>query len=75
MATTRNDQESQIKITIVTGKKEDGTNYTKTRSWLHLNPDATDDQAYEFATKLGNLQTYSVDSYQRVDSAELAPAE
>lgn len=76
MATTvRNNQTSQLKILVVTGKKEDGSDYTKTRSWLHLNPDATDAQAYELCQKLGALQEYTISEYQRVDSAELAPSE
>lgn len=75
MATVRNDKTTSLKIVVVTGKKEDGSDKTATRTIAKINPDLTDDQVYSLAVKIGGLQEYTVNSYSRVDSGELAPEE
>lgn len=75
MATVRSEKTTSLKIVVIIGKKDDGSNKTATRTIAKINPDLTDDQAFSLAQKIAGLQSFDVEHYSRVDSGELSAGE
>lgn len=75
MATVLNDKKTKLKIVVVTGKKEDGSDRTAERVFNNANPEVTNDDMYNIATQIGAMQEYTVEKYVRIDEGELAPEE
>lgn len=75
MAAVLNDKKTKLKIVVVTGKKEDGSDRTAERVFNNANPEVTNDDMYNIATQIGTMQEYPVEKYVRIDEGELAPEE
>lgn len=62
---------TKLQISLITGKKEDGSNKTKIVTLNNINPEASDADLLDIAISYGNLQQYTVEEYTRVDQGEL----
>lgn len=62
---------TKLQISLITGKKEDGSNKTKIVTLNNINPEASDADLLDIAMSYGNLQQYTVEEYTRVDQGKL----
>ena len=67
----KNAASSKIILKVENGLGKDGKVRLAQRTFQHINPELSDDDAYTIGTALGNLQSRTVDSVARTDSASL----
>ena len=68
----KNNAASRMTIKVVIGLTAQGTSKTASRTIAGINPALSDDDFYAIASALGALQSDTVDSIVRTDSADLA---
>ena len=62
---------TKLSVRVVTGTSASGMAITRQRTFNHINPEISDEDAYEVGQALGGLQTYAVDGVVRTDTTEL----
>ena len=74
MAVTKTMQSTKLILTVETGVAPDGSLAYGQRPIRNINPELTDDNAYEAASALGTLQAYPVAAISRQDVSVLTRA-
>lgn len=72
MAVGLNSKITKLKIIIVTGQKDDGTDKTAERVFGNVNPNTTNADMLEIAQMIGNMQEYETNGFIRVEQGYLA---
>lgn len=65
---------TKIIVKVANGTSSSGTTLYASRTFQHINPALTDDEALSIGTALGGLQSRTVGGVQRVDTATLETA-
>ena len=68
----KNDATTKLVIKVVTGITESGKDKYSNRTFQHIAPELSTDDAYAIGTALGALQEHTVGAVSRIDSANLA---
>lgn len=71
MAVTRTENKTELKIVIENGYTDSGTEKKKTLTIKNINPELADADLLSIGRKLGDLQSHSVLSINRAESATL----
>lgn len=67
----RNNEVTRLNLKVITGSDENGKDTIATRGFT-VNPELDDDTILSIGKKLGNLQSFPVETIARQDSASLA---
>ena len=67
----KSDATSKIILKVTTGRDTEGNEIVKRRTVSHINPALSDDSALSLGTKLAALQSDTLASVSRTDSATL----
>jgi hypothetical protein len=62
---------SRLQLRLHTGMDENMNPVFRTRSFSNIKTDASNEDIYELAQELGNLQVHPLDAVRRVDEYEL----
>lgn len=71
MAVTKTPVTSNIRLSLVTGLNEQGAPILRQTNLSNVKSDALDQDMYDVAQALVNLQEYDLHKIQRIDTAEL----
>ena len=71
MAITKNVETTKLFLAVETGTAADGSALYSRRTIQHVNPALSDENAYDVAEAVGNLQVYPVNGISRQDTATL----
>lgn len=72
MAVTRKDKTTSILIGVETGTDKFGKPTYSTRVVSGVNPEITDDDAFEIGKQIAELQKHTLGAIERSDKAKLA---
>ena len=70
----KNNASTKLVLKVKTGTDEKGKALYSQRTFQHISPELSTDEAYALGAALGNLQKYPVESVARTDSAVLTEA-
>jgi hypothetical protein len=68
----KNAETSKIILKVENGMGEGGKPVYASRTFQHINPALSDDDAYAIGEALAGLQTHTLGTVSRTDSAQLA---
>ena len=68
----KNAETSKLILKVENGIGKDGKTVFANRTFQHINPALSDDDAYVIGTALADLQTQVLGNISRTDSAQLA---
>ncbi len=71
MATTKQAKGTKLFLSVETGVAADGSAKYSRRTIQHVNPELSNENAYDVAAALGSLQVYPVNSVERQDTVVL----
>lgn len=71
MAVTNLPESSSLRIMVQTGTDAGGSPIVRARTFNRIKPAALDSDLYDIAAALSILQSYPLDSIQRVDEGNL----
>ncbi|MDY6267944.1 MAG: DUF1659 domain-containing protein [Selenomonadaceae bacterium] len=71
MAAKKDSKSTKLVLKVVTGTDADGKALTASRTFGNVNPAISDDDLLAIGGKLGALQSHTIATVNRVDSASL----
>ena len=71
MATVKKDPSTKLLLAVETGVKPDGSAAYSQRTIRSVNPALSDENAYDVAAAVGELQMYPLNGIARQDTAQL----